>query len=289
MKTLALLLILCGVGWAQNPPVSGTIPSTAGSSCVSIQIGDKGSTVAINISGTWTGTIQPQAQIQNQAFANVQVTPSTSATAQSTITANGLYTASVAAYNTFQVCGNTVATGTAVVNINVSVVVASGSRGAGGGSVSSVFTRTGAVAAASGDYTVGQVTGAAPTASPTFTGTVTEPLLATTTNCAAVGTAANPSVASCVAASAGSFSCATAASTGSCTVNTTAVTANSEIFLSQREDTVTGTRLGVTCNTTATTVPPDVNIITVVAATSFTVKVGTISVNPECFSYYIVN
>jgi hypothetical protein len=36
--------------------------------------------------------------------------------------------------------------------------------------VTSVFTRTGAVAAISGDYSVGQVTGAAPLASPTFTG-----------------------------------------------------------------------------------------------------------------------
>jgi hypothetical protein len=38
--------------------------------------------------------------------------------------------------------------------------------------VTSVFTRTGAVVATSGDYTVAQVTGAAPLASPTFTGTV---------------------------------------------------------------------------------------------------------------------
>ena len=44
--------------------------------------------------------------------------------------------------------------------------------GGGGGAVSSVFTRTGAVVATSGDYDVSQVTGAAPLASPTFTGTV---------------------------------------------------------------------------------------------------------------------
>lgn len=41
--------------------------------------------------------------------------------------------------------------------------------------VQSVFGRTGAVVATSGDYTVAQVTGAAPIASPTFTGTVTIP------------------------------------------------------------------------------------------------------------------
>jgi hypothetical protein len=43
------------------------------------------------------------------------------------------------------------------------------------GNVTSVFGRTGAVTAASGDYTVAQVTGAAPLASPTFTGSVTMP------------------------------------------------------------------------------------------------------------------
>jgi len=47
---------------------------------------------------------------------------------------------------------------------------------AGGSAVASVFGRTGAVTAQSGDYSVAQVTGAAPLASPSFTGTVTEPV-----------------------------------------------------------------------------------------------------------------
>ncbi len=46
---------------------------------------------------------------------------------------------------------------------------------AGPSAVSSVFGRAGAVTATSGDYAVAQVTGAAPAASPTFTGTVTQP------------------------------------------------------------------------------------------------------------------
>lgn len=45
--------------------------------------------------------------------------------------------------------------------------------GGGGGGVTSVFGRFGNVAAQAGDYAVAQVTGAAPTASPTFTGTAT--------------------------------------------------------------------------------------------------------------------
>ncbi len=109
----------------------------------------------------------------------------------------------------------------------------------------------------------------------------------TATNCAAVGTAANPSVASCGAASAGSFSCATNASTGTCTVNTTAVTANSEILIEGRNDTTTGTRLGVTCNTGITTAIPEISAV--VAATSFTINLGTFTANPECFSYLIIN
>jgi len=46
------------------------------------------------------------------------------------------------------------------------------------GAVSSVFGRTGAVVAGSGDYSVGQVTGAAPLASPIFTGTPAGPTAA---------------------------------------------------------------------------------------------------------------
>jgi len=53
--------------------------------------------------------------------------------------------------------------------------VASWQTPASSAPVSSVFGRTGNVTAASGDYSVGNITGAAPLASPTFTGTVTVP------------------------------------------------------------------------------------------------------------------
>lgn len=114
-------------------------------------------------------------------------------------------------------------------------------------------------------------------------------LSSTPTNCAAIGSAANPSVAACSAAVAGSVSCATNASTGTCTVNTTAVTANSEILLEQRTDTVTGTRLGVTCNTTKDSNSTAPQITSSVAGTSFTFQLGTVTTNPECFSYVVIN
>ena len=52
---------------------------------------------------------------------------------------------------------------------------------ASAGNVTSVFGRTGAVVAEANDYAVGQVTGAAPLASPAFTGTVTIPTAVVTT------------------------------------------------------------------------------------------------------------
>ncbi len=111
----------------------------------------------------------------------------------------------------------------------------------------------------------------------------------TVTNCAANGTAANPSVVSCAAASAGMFSCATAASTGTCQVNTTAVTANSEIFITQDQADGGAGQLNVTCNTGAD-LPAAAPILRAKSAgASFTINLGTVSVNPACFEYHIVN
>ena len=108
------------------------------------------------------------------------------------------------------------------------------------------------------------------------------------TNCAAIGSAASPSVAACGAAPAGTVSCATNA-TATCTVNTTAVTASSQIFISQREDTTTGTRLGVTCNVTPSVIVADENITAVVPGTSFSFSLTQPVTNPDCFNYFIVN
>lgn len=59
-----------------------------------------------------------------------------------------------------------------------------------GGAVGSVFGRTGAVTATSGDYSVSQVTGAAPLASPAFTGTPTAPTPGSSDNSTKIATTA---------------------------------------------------------------------------------------------------
>lgn len=69
------------------------------------------------------------------------------------------------------------------------VLLGSESQGDGGEAIS-VFGRTGAVVAASGDYSVSQITGAAPLASPAFTGTPTAPTPATSDNSTNIATTA---------------------------------------------------------------------------------------------------
>lgn len=109
----------------------------------------------------------------------------------------------------------------------------------------------------------------------------------TATNCAGVGTAANPSVVSCAAAAAGAIACATAATTGTCQINTTAVTANSEIFVIQTAS--EGTRLSVTCNTAFDLSATAPLLLSKSAGASFTITLGTVAANPACFDYFIVN
>lgn len=106
------------------------------------------------------------------------------------------------------------------------------------------------------------------------------PTYQTLTNCAS---SASPAV--CGAAAAGAFVIAAAGTT--VTVNTTAVTANSEIEVTP--DASLGTRLGVTCNTSlASIIGPVVTART--AGTSFAVTItGTTITNPACYSYSITN
>jgi hypothetical protein len=100
----------------------------------------------------------------------------------------------------------------------------------------------------------------------------------TATNCTS---SAAPAV--CASAAAGSVLVAAAGTT--VTVNTTAVTANSQIFV--QEDSSLGTKLSVTCNVTPATAPPTISAR--VAATSFTITTTAPTTNPRCFSYSVLN
>ncbi len=91
--------------------------------------------------------------------------------------------------NSGQVLGVVLSTNAAAGNYGV-LVGAELEGTAGSGAVASVFGRTGTVTAGSGDYSVSQVTGAAPLASPAFTGTPSAPTPAASDNSTAVATTA---------------------------------------------------------------------------------------------------
>jgi hypothetical protein len=131
---LIALMVISAAAFAQQVgPISITTSTTA---CAQITAASDTATIGIQVTGTWTGTLQPEVAIQGQAAANVQVTPSTSTTPQGTITANGVYTASVAGSSVFLLCGPT-GTGTAVIFMNGSKAART-SAGGGGGTVTSV-------------------------------------------------------------------------------------------------------------------------------------------------------
>lgn len=112
-----------------------------------------------------------------------------------------------------------------------------------------------------------------------FTGTVNAASYGTASNCSD-GTA---TPADCGSASAGSVIISAAAT--AVVVNTTAVTANSQIFV--QEDSSLGTRLSVTCNTT---IARTYVVTARTAGTSFTITASAAPVtNPACLSYRILN
>lgn len=150
LQSLAFVCLFLPSLWAQNQtpsngPQQGSITA---SQCVTINVKGMG-VAAIQITGTWTGTIQPALSVGGtQTYVNTQVYPSTSSTAQSTITANGGYqTVSVTGYTWLQVCGATVASGTANVYLEA-MGLSGGNRGGGGSGTGTVTNPIGNLTAA---------------------------------------------------------------------------------------------------------------------------------------------
>lgn len=108
------------------------------------------------------------------------------------------------------------------------------------------------------------------------------PLYLTSANCSS---GVSPAV--CGAAAAGSVAVPAGAAVA-LQVNTTAVTANSQIIIVSDE--TLGTKLSVTCNTTLASAAVEPVITARNPGVSFTVTiVGTTVTNPVCLSYFIVN
>ena len=89
-------------------------------------------TVGIYVSGTFSLTLQPQTSINGSTPQNSQVTPTSSTTAQSTITTAGNYVAGVGGFDAFCLNVSSYASGAATVVLNPSPALNAGLLGGGG-------------------------------------------------------------------------------------------------------------------------------------------------------------
>jgi hypothetical protein len=92
------------------------------------------STVGIQVTGTFSATLQPEVSIQGQSPQNTTVTPSTSSTAQGSITSTGAYKSAVGGYDTFLLCVSAYTSGSATVYLNSTGAINATLFGGGGGS-----------------------------------------------------------------------------------------------------------------------------------------------------------
>ena len=123
-------LALAPPGFAQSLAKNFTL--NGANQCATIGVSDL-ATVGITVTGTFSATLQPEVSIAGQSPGNTQVTPTTSNTAQATITTTGNYVAAVAGFDTFLLCVSSYASGTANVYLNPSGAVNASVIGGGGG------------------------------------------------------------------------------------------------------------------------------------------------------------
>jgi len=100
----------------QAAPLRGSIGMVAGGTVLLGDVHDKfAGTYAIQITGTWTGTITFQVSLDNTTYVSQLATPSTTSTPAATTTANGVFYVDAPGISSVRVSGTAGGTGTAVI------------------------------------------------------------------------------------------------------------------------------------------------------------------------------
>jgi hypothetical protein len=149
MKKLFLLLFLSiGVAFAQNPSAQGGLTAagadcTTAGACVTITPPNDTGSASVDLSGTFSATVQFEAQTTSDAtWRAISGTPLNSTTAVTSVTAAGTWRFSIGGIKAFRVRCSTWVSGTVVVAINSGRV----SAGLGGGSGTVSFSSGGTTA-----------------------------------------------------------------------------------------------------------------------------------------------
>lgn len=148
-RFLFLLFAVAALGCALGPPelvaqsTAKTFTLTAANQCA--MIGVTGiPTVGIDVSGTFSLTLQPSVSINGGATRNSSVTSTTSgSSAQATVTATGGYKAPVGGFDNFSLCVSSYVSGSVTIVLNPSNAINAGLLGSGSGGSGTVTSVSG--------------------------------------------------------------------------------------------------------------------------------------------------
>lgn len=160
MRTLRILLALLSLPAvvAGQPPYVTNQGALSAAGQVTLDVRGMG-TGSISLQGTWTGTVNFEVLGQPGVAAQaINCTATNSTSAVTTATGNGLWTCSVAGWQTLQARLSAGATGTVYVFLAATAGGGGGSSGGGGGSNAAAGT-TGAAVPSSASYTGFNVSG----------------------------------------------------------------------------------------------------------------------------------
>jgi hypothetical protein len=130
LVALVLLLCLSRPAGAQHL-ASGSL--TTNGQSVSTSLGPSVDGAAVQVTGTWTGTLTFQGSIDGSTFVSVLATSATAGTGGATTNANGIFSFANLGYRTVRVTATAEMTGAAVVTIAQSYAKGGGGGGSGGG------------------------------------------------------------------------------------------------------------------------------------------------------------
>lgn len=126
--TILLGVTLLAVGlWPTSPTraqtplaVAKTASLTTATDFAAIDVTGTGA-AGVQLTGTWSGTVTFEAAVDDGTFVTLNMVPSNSATATTTATANGAWSANVGGYHLVRARFSTATSGTVVVTLRASI------------------------------------------------------------------------------------------------------------------------------------------------------------------------
>lgn len=142
MLVIALATIVDAQPLGPAPPATATATlssaSCPGTGCVALKTSGGYGSFAVQVTGTWVGTLTFEGSVDNVTFQPVNVTLTNGSSTVTTATGNGVWAGSVAGLTSIQTRFSAYSSGSAVVTVVATPSGGGGGGGGGGGAASSV-------------------------------------------------------------------------------------------------------------------------------------------------------